>query len=87
MELNPPAAVTDGNDPAVGATGDGRIGLDVQEESIAGAGYGGADVDAVDIEHCIGEVAPVPLRAGSRVRHVRVSFGFGRLVATNSKRP
>jgi hypothetical protein len=86
MEPDPPAAVPDRDDTAVRTTANSFLCLNVQNQ--AGPGRRDrADVDAVDTKKRVCPLAPATARAGSSIRHIRVSFLFGSLVATNSKRP
>jgi hypothetical protein len=86
MEPDVPAAVPDRDDAAVRTTANSFGGLDVQNQ--AGPGRRDrADVDAFDAKKRIRPLAPATARAGSSIGHIRVSFLFGSLVATNSKRP
>jgi hypothetical protein len=86
VEPDLPAAVPDRDDAAVRTAADSFGCLYVQNQ--AGSGHGDrADVDTFDTKKRVCPFAPSTARAGSSIGHIRVSFLFGSLVATNSKRP
>jgi hypothetical protein len=86
MKPDLPAAVPDRDDAAVRTTADSFGCLDVQNQ--AGTGRRDrTDVDTFDTKKRVSPFAPSTARAGSSIGHIRVSFLFGSLVATNSKRP
>lgn len=72
MEADPPAAVTDGDDPAGRAARDGLVGFDMDDQAGGGLGNGNG-VDAGNAQQGIGTAAPPPAGTGSGVGHVRVS--------------
>ena len=84
MQTNLPPAVAHCDDTTIGATIDGLIGFDVDDQASGGLGDGG-DVHAGDTPKGVGTFTPRPAGAGSRVGQVGVSFEIGSLVATKFK--
>lgn len=73
MEADMAATVTDRDDPAVRATGEGFTRFHAQYETVTGRSDRG-EVDAFDTGQRISTGAPATARTGSKVSHVRASF-------------